>query len=798
MFRYGKIRPRDPSRSTAPMRELSISPEHQQQHHRQLKKSSSFLNPVLDESIDEHADSAWNRGGRLAKVLSEHIRSALQERGISWSMGAEGESKDEGNGSFSSEKMSMSLQDSDVERLDTILVSLYYILALVSGSREGTEAIQESIQYWKLLLASHAVFANLHISKGKHKHSSKNGGHAPVRQSSRSSPKLDDLISKAEKRLHLLETALKEHQQRPNGRRRSSNNVHPRDIIMRRDTTSEYSGSSLLFSPTSETSIQFDPSSSSHSNGTTSPKPDKSPSSNIQTSDKSIDTTACSCELPIPPSPSSRKQSPRSPQSEKTPQKKRGGAKFAIHDSPASIMSAQPASRIGHPPTPSNRQKTVPPALFRGFQNPSSANLRQSLAGQSTSSSHLSLADLASTVSSSIAPTSTYRRPPGGGGGIGDLRRPLLDRKASQMSLASTTAFGRRAWAGPAGRPLSRVSNLSSASLHTLAPTTTIDRHASEIGVLSLPHSNNTTKSQPVNAAHVLSSSLRSSTSAAVPGPSNYTGKLRHVVSSLGSFFTSTSPQTATSEDSSKAKAELEKVAEQHDAEVENFYCWGEEDRTSSEEESLHSGSPSNKGDADSVIQEEDVDVAEEPEAEPWLSPSQPVPAVPRNASVGRQGRTGEAIPQRPVYPLSTSISSSYLHASTPRSSPRRGRMPSFQSATGDASSSSGMNGKGSAEIFSPATPSSKPPSNGVRAKASPRKPTTTKIDPLLAALEANSRVNVTSRCAICGIQGVNFPACHRCGMTFCSRDCRMASGGEAGKHICQTEDQNQLPVKAS
>ena len=63
------------------------------------------------------------------------------------------------------------------------------------------------------------------------------------------------------------------------------------------------------------------------------------------------------------------------------------------------------------------------------------------------------------------------------------------------------------------------------------------------------------------------------------------------------------------------------------------------------------------------------------------------------------------------------------------------------------------------------------------------------KIDPLLAALEAASRVNVKSRCAICGKAGVNFPKCQKCGMTFCSRDCRVASGGDEGlrlgKHIC-------------
>ena len=59
-------------------------------------------------------------------------------------------------------------------------------------------------------------------------------------------------------------------------------------------------------------------------------------------------------------------------------------------------------------------------------------------------------------------------------------------------------------------------------------------------------------------------------------------------------------------------------------------------------------------------------------------------------------------------------------------------------------------------------------------------------LDPLLAALEAASRVNVKSRCAVCARQGVNFPKCQKCEMTFCSRECRMSTGqnGET-RHAC-------------
>jgi len=53
------------------------------------------------------------------------------------------------------------------------------------------------------------------------------------------------------------------------------------------------------------------------------------------------------------------------------------------------------------------------------------------------------------------------------------------------------------------------------------------------------------------------------------------------------------------------------------------------------------------------------------------------------------------------------------------------------------------------------------------------------KIDPLLAALEAASRVNVKTRCAVCAKSGVNFPKA-RDGRTYCSRECRMSAREEA------------------
>lgn len=56
-------------------------------------------------------------------------------------------------------------------------------------------------------------------------------------------------------------------------------------------------------------------------------------------------------------------------------------------------------------------------------------------------------------------------------------------------------------------------------------------------------------------------------------------------------------------------------------------------------------------------------------------------------------------------------------------------------------------------------------------------------IDPFLAELERTSRVGVKTTCHQCGENGLNYSACPRCRQTFCSRDCRVASGN--GRHRC-------------
>jgi len=63
-------------------------------------------------------------------------------------------------------------------------------------------------------------------------------------------------------------------------------------------------------------------------------------------------------------------------------------------------------------------------------------------------------------------------------------------------------------------------------------------------------------------------------------------------------------------------------------------------------------------------------------------------------------------------------------------------------------------------------------------------KPKPLALDPLLAALEAASRVNVRSACAVCKIDGVNFPKCPKCDETFCSRRCRLNELGKGSKCI--------------
>ncbi|KAA1102034.1 hypothetical protein PGT21_035344 [Puccinia graminis f. sp. tritici] len=58
------------------------------------------------------------------------------------------------------------------------------------------------------------------------------------------------------------------------------------------------------------------------------------------------------------------------------------------------------------------------------------------------------------------------------------------------------------------------------------------------------------------------------------------------------------------------------------------------------------------------------------------------------------------------------------------------------------------------------------------------------RMDPVLADLEAKSRLNVQTECAICQKKGINYPKCPKCQLEFCSRSCRV-SMGDGERHKC-------------
>ncbi|KAI9611513.1 hypothetical protein H4Q26_008467 [Puccinia striiformis f. sp. tritici PST-130] len=58
------------------------------------------------------------------------------------------------------------------------------------------------------------------------------------------------------------------------------------------------------------------------------------------------------------------------------------------------------------------------------------------------------------------------------------------------------------------------------------------------------------------------------------------------------------------------------------------------------------------------------------------------------------------------------------------------------------------------------------------------------RMDPVLADLEAESRLNVQTECAICLKKGINYPKCPKCQLEFCSRTCRV-SMGDGDRHEC-------------
>ncbi|CED83859.1 serine threonine kinase receptor associated protein [Phaffia rhodozyma] len=60
-------------------------------------------------------------------------------------------------------------------------------------------------------------------------------------------------------------------------------------------------------------------------------------------------------------------------------------------------------------------------------------------------------------------------------------------------------------------------------------------------------------------------------------------------------------------------------------------------------------------------------------------------------------------------------------------------------------------------------------------------------LDPQLRQLEMDSKVTMASFCDVCGTEGVNLPACPKCHIRFCSRQCRIGElgAGDGKRHIC-------------
>ncbi|BEJ13234.1 hypothetical protein CspHIS471_0304080 [Cutaneotrichosporon sp. HIS471] len=68
-------------------------------------------------------------------------------------------------------------------------------------------------------------------------------------------------------------------------------------------------------------------------------------------------------------------------------------------------------------------------------------------------------------------------------------------------------------------------------------------------------------------------------------------------------------------------------------------------------------------------------------------------------------------------------------------------------------------------------------------------------IDPELAALELASALTKHVQCGVCGADGVNFPNCRKCGLTFCSRPCRISEtgAGNGKRHVCGAWESRRL-----
>jgi hypothetical protein len=100
-----------------------------------------------------------------------------------------------------------------------------------------------------------------------------------------------------------------------------------------------------------------------------------------------------------------------------------------------------------------------------------------------------------------------------------------------------------------------------------------------------------------------------------------------------------------------------------------------------------------------------------------------------------------------------------------------------------DHSSSPNIEDTQNTSITSPSTPlkPSKPSTSSFLCPTSSTQ--IAPIDPALAAAELASALTKHVKCGICACEGVNFPECRKCGMRFCTRECRVGEGrGGDGK----------------
>lgn len=141
----------------------------------------------------------------------------------------------------------------------------------------------------------------------------------------------------------------------------------------------------------------------------------------------------------------------------------------------------------------------------------------------------------------------------------------------------------------------------------------------------------------------------------------------------------------------------------------------------------------------------------------------QPEPSTSRGRSPPSPPRPASS---RPTVPLLRTIASSpSFPISPPQTQPLH---PKFNSST--------MSSASTPRRRLPFDPESDSPSNAILP-----------IDPALAAAELASALTKHVTCSVCGVQGINFPECRKCGLIFCSRACRVDSkaAGDGKRHVC-------------